>query len=396
MTSAPPRPPDTGTGPVVGRSVPPERGPSGTGPSETGHPGDLALPDRLEAALASFLDERRAAAATIDPAFGAATGDLADFVLGGGKRIRPTFAWWGWRGAGGDPDGPEVPAVLRAIAALELIQACALLHDDLMDASATRRGRPTVHVAFAHRHATARWRGRPARFGAAAAILLGDLALVWADDMLRGSGLPADVAARAAVPWEAMRTEVLGGQYLDVFVQATGDSSARAALQIDRYKTAAYTVERPLHLGAAIAGADPELVGCYRRFGADVGVAFQLRDDLLGVFGDPAVTGKPAGDDLREGKRTLLLAVAVERAAQRGSRAAVAAVEEAVGDPDLTDTTLDRVRGLLDELGAVQAVEQRIAELTGSALDALGSAVVTEPAASRLADLAVAATRRHR
>ena len=201
----------------------------------------------------------RAGAAAIDPAFGAAAGDLSEFVLGGGKRIRPTFAWWGWRGAGGDPDGPAVDAVLRAVSALELIQACALVHDDLMDASATRRGRPTVHVAFARRHAEPAWRGRPARFGAAAAILLGDLALAWADDMLRGAGLDADAAARAAAPWEAMRTEVLGGQYLDVFVQSTGDSSARAALRIDRYKTAAYTVERPLHLGAAIAGRIPDL-----------------------------------------------------------------------------------------------------------------------------------------
>jgi geranylgeranyl diphosphate synthase type I len=365
--------------------------------ADTGaHPADLALPVRLEEVLAAFLDERRAGAAAIDPAFGAAAGELCAFVLGGGKRIRPTFAWWGWRGAGGDPDGPETPAVLRAIAALELIQACALVHDDLMDASATRRGRPTVHVEFARRHADAAWRGRPARFGAAAAILLGDLALVWADDMLRGAGLPLDASARAATPWEAMRTEVLGGQYLDVFVQSTGDSSARAALQIDRYKTAAYTVERPLHLGAAIAGAGPELVSCYRRFGADIGVAFQLRDDLLGVFGDPAVTGKPAGDDLREGKRTLLLALAVERAAERGTPAAIAVIEQAVGDLDLTDRALDRVRDLLDELGAVQAVEQRIAALTGSALDALGSASVGEPAAGRLADLAIAATRRRR
>ena len=130
-----------------------------------------------------------------------------------------------------------------------------------------------------------------------------------------------------------MRTEVLGGQYLDVLHQATGDRSARAALQIDRYKTAAYTVERPLHLGAAIAGAGPDLVGGYRRFGADIGVAFQLRDDLLGVFGDPAVTGKPAGDDLREGKRTLLLALAIERAEQRGDAAAVAEIEERRGRP---------------------------------------------------------------
>jgi geranylgeranyl diphosphate synthase type I len=360
------------------------------------HPVDVALPVRLEEVLAAFLDERCAAATAIDPAFGAAAGELCEFVLGGGKRIRPTFAWWGWRGAGGDPDAPGVPAVLRAIAALELIQACALVHDDLMDASATRRGRPTVHVEFARRHADAAWRGRPARFGAAAAILLGDLALVWADDMLRGAGLPVDAAARAATPWEAMRTEVLGGQYLDVFIQSTGDTSARAALQVDRYKTAAYTVERPLHLGAAIAGADPELVACYRRFGADIGVAFQLRDDLLGVFGDPAVTGKPAGDDLREGKRTLLLALAVERATERGAHAATAVIEQAVGDPDLSDETLDRVRTLLEELGAVQAVEHRIAALTGSALDALAAAPVTEPAASRLAGLAVAATRRRR
>jgi geranylgeranyl diphosphate synthase type I len=360
------------------------------------HPVDLALPLRLEEVLATFLDERCQAAAAIDPAFGAAARELREFVLGGGKRIRPTFAWWGWRGAGGDPDGPEVLAVLRAIAALELIQACALVHDDLMDASATRRGRPTVHVEFARRHADASWLGRPARFGAAAAILLGDLALVWADDMLRGAGLPADAAARAITPWEAMRTEVLGGQYLDVFVQSTGDTSTRAALQVDRYKTAAYTVERPLHLGAAIADADPALVACYRRFGADIGVAFQLRDDLLGVFGDPAVTGKPAGDDLREGKRTLLLALAVERAAQQGTPAAAAVIEQAVGDPDLSDETLDRVRNLLDELGAVQAVEQRIAALTGSALDALEAAAVAEPAASRLAELAVAATRRRR
>ena len=365
--------------------------------ADTGaHPLDLALPVRLEEVLTAFLDERRDAATAIDPAFGAAVGELREFVLRGGKRIRPLFAWWGWRGAGGDPDSAEVPAVLRAIGALELIQACALVHDDLMDASATRRGRPTVHVEFARRHADAAWRGRPARFGAAAAILLGDLALVWADDMLRGAGLSADAAQRAVPPWEAMRTEVLGGQYLDVFVQSTGDTSARAALQIDRYKTAAYTVERPLHLGAAIAGAGPELIACYRRFGADIGVAFQLRDDLLGVFGDPAVTGKPAGDDLREGKRTLLLALAIERAGARGVRGATEVIESAVGDPDLTDETLDRVRDLLDELGAVQAVEQRIAALTGSALDALAAGAIAEPAASRLADLAVAATRRRR
>jgi geranylgeranyl diphosphate synthase, type I len=363
-------------------------------PAPDGTRSDDDLLEAVRSELTAFLDERGSEAAAIDPVFADAARSLARFVLDGGKRVRPTFAWWGWRGAGGEPDDPAAPAVVRAISALELLQACALIHDDLMDASATRRGRPTVHVEFARRHADAGWRGTPARFGAAAAILLGDLALAWADDLLRGSGLPGDALTRAGAPWQAMRTEVLGGQFLDLFFQATGDPSSRAALQIDRFKTAAYTVERPLHLGAAIAGAGPDLVAAYRRFGADIGVAFQLRDDLLGVFGDPAVTGKPAGDDLREGKRTLLLAVAEERAEAGGRTAAKDVIEAAVGDPDLDADGVERVRGLLVELGAVDAVEERITGLTVSALDALAAAPVAEPAASRLADLAIAATRR--
>jgi geranylgeranyl diphosphate synthase, type I len=357
-------------------------------------PDDGGLTAAVETELATFLRARTADSRAIDPAFAEATDALVAFVLNGGKRIRPTFAWWGWRGAGGAVDAAESVAVLRAISALELIQACALIHDDLMDASATRRGRPTVHVEFARRHVGAGWGGQPARFGAAAAILLGDLALAWADDMLRAAGLPPPALVRAAPPWQAMRTEMLGGQYLDVLHQASGDTSARAALQIDRYKTAAYTVERPLHLGAAIADAGPELIAAYRRFGADIGVAFQLRDDLLGVFGDPAVTGKPAGDDLREGKRTLLLAFAVERAEEQGRTTAREAITAAVGDPDLDAAGVARIRDLLTELGAVQSMEHRIAALTGSALDALSAVEIDEPAASELVQLATLATRR--
>jgi geranylgeranyl diphosphate synthase type I len=378
-----------------------------TGAVDTGHepfgakatpvyhrPDDGGLTAAVETELATFLRSRTADSNAIDPVFAEATDALVAFVLSGGKRIRPTFAWWGWRGAGGAVDASESVAVLRAISALELIQACALIHDDLIDASATRRGRPTVHVEFARRHAAAGWHGQPARFGAAAAILLGDLALAWADDMLRAAGLPPPALVRAAPPWQAMRTEMLGGQYLDVLHQATGDTSTRAALQIDRYKTAAYTVERPLHLGAAIADAGPELIAAYRRFGADIGVAFQLRDDLLGVFGDPAVTGKPAGDDLREGKRTLLLAVAVERAEEQGRTATREAITAAVGDPDLDAAGVARIRDLLIDLGAVQSMEQRIAALTGSALDALSAVEIDEPAASELVELAALATRR--
>ncbi len=359
-------------------------------------PADGELAGDIEAALAVYLEARTAEASAIDPHYAAAAAELSTFVLGGGKRIRPTFAWWGWRGAGGSVDAPEALSVLRAVSAVELIHACALVHDDLMDASALRRGRTTVHVAFARRHAEAGWHGKPARFGAAAAILLGDLAMVWADDMFHTCGLPQETLVRAGVPWRAMRTELLGGQYLDVLHQATRDASQAAALRIDRYKTAAYTVERPLHLGAALAGAGSELVDGYRRFGADIGIAFQLRDDLLGVFGDPAVTGKPAGDDLREGKRTLLLAVALERADRCGDDAARRAIEAAVGNPRLTAEEVEQVRDILTELGAVQAVEQRIAALTGSALDALAAASVAEPAAGELAELAVTATRRRR
>ncbi len=358
------------------------------------HPADAALTAGVHRELAAFLTEKRAHAEAVDPAFAAAVDVLIAFVLGGGKRIRPVFAWWGWRGAGGSPDESEAGAVLRAVSALELVQGCALVHDDIMDDSTTRRGAPTVHVAFADRHRRAGWLGAPERFGAAAGILLGDVALAWSDDLLRGAGLWPDALHRALVVWQAMRTELLGGQYLDLLSQVRGDESPEGALRVDRYKTAAYTVERPLHLGAAIAGAPPRLIAAYRRFGADIGVAFQLRDDLLGMFGDPSVTGKPAGDDLREGKRTLLLACGLQATAERGDNAGAYLLRRAVGDPHLSSARVDVVRELLVDVGAVRHVEQRIEALTDSALGALDGAEVVAPAGERLAELAVLATRR--
>ena len=350
------------------------------------------LPTAVTAVLADYLAERRDACAEIAEEYAGAVDDLTRFVLAGGKRLRPTFAWWGWRAAGG-LDAPA--AVLRAVSALELIQACALVHDDLIDDSATRRGEPTVHARWASRHAAASWAGDPTRFGAAVAILLGDVALAWADDMLHESGLDLAALARVRPVWRAMRTEVLGGQFLDVQGHASSDSRPETALRISRYKTAAYTVERPLHLGAALAGADARTVSGLRRYGTDLGIAFQLRDDLLGVFGDPAVTGKPAGDDLREGKLTLL--VALSRA--HPDRRTAAVVERAVGDHDLDAAGVDAAREALVALGVVDDVERRITELTASALDAVRGAdapPLTAPAPDRLADLAVAATRRAR
>jgi len=360
------------------------------------HPLDDNLCAEVHRELGAFLRAKRDEAARIDQQFVAAVDSLSEVVLGPGKRLRPTFAWWGWRGAGGCPADPRAWAVLRAVSSLELIHACALVHDDLMDDSTIRRGAPTVHIEFAARHRAAGWSGAPERFGAATAILLGDIALAWADDMLREADLWPEQLHRAHAVWQAMRTEVLAGQYLDVLTQASGDEAPETALRIDRYKTAAYTVERPLHLGAAIAGASPALVRAYRCFGADIGIAFQLRDDLLGMFGDPRITGKPAGEDLREGKRTLLLAYGLRAADEKRQTGAADLLRDAIGNPQVDESTVTEIRELLIELGAVAEVERRITTLTDSALGSLYAADLTEPAGARLSELAAQATCRVR
>ncbi|MGB3769665.1 MAG: polyprenyl synthetase family protein [Rhodococcus sp. (in: high G+C Gram-positive bacteria)] len=338
------------------------------------------------------MSAQRATVDSVGPIYADAVDELTSFVLRGGKRIRPAFAWTGWLGAGGDPDGDDVSAVVEVCSALEFVQACALVHDDIIDSSSTRRGFPTVHVTFAERHRRAGWNGNSDKYGESVAIILGDLALCWADDLVRAAHLDDGARARLAPVWSAMRTEVLGGQLLDIAVEASGDDSVEAALQIDRYKTAAYTVERPLLIGAALAGADEHLTSVYSTFGADIGIAFQLRDDLLGVFGDPSVTGKPSGDDLREGKRTVLLAAALDEADRRDP-AAAARLRAGLGT-DLSDAEVDVLRGHLIELGAVDQVERRITDLTDSALAALDSSNATEDAKTRLTAMAYTATRR--
>jgi geranylgeranyl diphosphate synthase type I len=353
----------------------------------------------IEGTLADFLASQIAALDSIDPALGCFARTARDLVLSGGKRLRPTFAYWGWRGVVGPREPVDV--VLPALASLELMHTFALVHDDVMDNSATRRGGPTAHRIFAAQHAGAGRQGDPERFGSTSAILVGDLCLVWADQLLARTPLPAATLFEVRACYDRMRIEAVAGQYLDVLGETQpGAWSVERALVVARHKTASYTVQRPLQFGLALAGPAPaggvEIDAVYAWYGAAVGEAFQLRDDLLGVFGDPAVTGKPAGDDLREGKRTLLLAVALERADRRGDDAARAAVEAAVGNPGLTAQEVERTRDVLTELGAVQAVEQRIAALTGSALDALAAAPVAAPAATQLAELAITATRRRR
>jgi geranylgeranyl diphosphate synthase, type I len=314
--------------------------------------------------------------------------DALTALLAGGKRLRPAFAYWGWRGAGGDPSLDD--AALRASAGLEFLQACALIHDDVMDGSDTRRGLPAAHRRFAGVHRDAEWLGSPESFGIGAAILLGDLCLSWADEVLLTSGFPADALARAKAVYDEMRTELMAGQYLDLLEQARGGGSVERALQVVRYKSAKYTIERPLHLGAALAGADESVVAAYSGYGLPLGEAFQLRDDILGVFGDPEETGKPAGDDLREGKRTVLIAIAVERSTPEQA----SVIRRHLGDPGLDADGVATLREVITDTGSLAHTETLIGKLLERSLASLDSADIEPQARSVLAGLAYAATRR--
>ena len=338
----------------------------------TADPHAARLRGRISAELDEFLADRRDRLVGLGPAFGVLLENLERYVRGG-KLLRPVFCYWGWRAAGGAADEP---AVLRAGGSLELLHASALVHDDVMDASDRRRGAPSAHRAFASMHRGRNWRGSDERFGTAAAILLGDLCLAWSEDMLRACGLPPDAVARAQDVFEVMRTEVIAGQYLDLAAQATPTNSLAASFEVVELKSARYTVQRPLQLGAALAGASPDLGDALAAYGAPVGAAFQLRDDLLGVFGDPTTTGKPVGDDLREGKRTVLLACGYERAGQAG----VATLDRLVGDPALDEAGVAEIRQVLRDCGADRHVEALIDERVQAGLRSLRSMPSPDPA----------------
>ncbi|HWG93526.1 MAG TPA: polyprenyl synthetase family protein [Mycobacteriales bacterium] len=343
------------------------------------------LRQRVQKCLNAFLAEQQHVLDAVSEELVPLTDALGDLVAGG-KRLRPAFCYWGFRGAG----GVDSDAVVVAAASLELFQACAIVHDDVMDDSDTRRGLPAVHRRFAALHRTEGWLGDPEAFGTGAAILLGDLCLAWSDQMLAECGMPLDRLQAACKVYDEMRAELMGGQYLDLLEQARGGGSVERALRVARFKSAKYTIERPLHLGAALAGADQEVLTGYSGYGLPLGEAFQLRDDVLGVFGDPAETGKPAGDDLREGKRTALVAMALETA----TPAQAAVVRKNLGDPHLSDDGVAALRDVITETGALGRVEALVEELLADALAALEAAPVEEEARGVLGELALAATAR--
>ena len=338
--------------------------------------------------LAEFLAQQRAvlpgAADELRPGL-----DALDALLAGGKRLRPAFCYWGWRGTG----AADCPELLAAAAALELLHAAALVHDDVMDGSDTRRGQPALHRRFAAYHAERRWRGSAAAFGTGAAILLGDLLLGWTGELFAASGLAPDALERGRPVLDLMRGEVMAGQYLDLMAQASGDGSVASALRVVEYKTARYTIERPLHLGAALAGPGSAgaITAAYTGYGRPLGVAFQLRDDILGIFGDPARTGKPATDDLRAGKRTVLLAITRARA----SPGQAAILDRCLGDPELDEAAAAEVRAVITSTGALAECERLISRHLDQALGALAPAPITAEARAALAELAVTATARH-
>jgi geranylgeranyl diphosphate synthase, type I len=398
----------------------------------TGPAGLPCVRDQVGRVLEDFLDGQR-------PVLAAISAELLPWLavieelLAGGKRLRPAFCYWGWRAAG----GTDCPEIITAASALELLHASALVHDDVMDASATRRGRPAVHRRFAARHAVGGWRGSAEAFGIGAAILIGDLLQAWTDELLHGSGLPAAALVHGRPVLDAMRTEVIAGQYLDLLSQAAGDGTVASALRVVRYKSAKYTIERPLHLGVALASAaaanaapdsatpgapgapgiavpgstapgapgsaasaasrtaplggnEQAIAGACTDYGIPLGVAFQLRDDVLGLFGDPSETGKPVSDDLREGKRTVLVAMARRRA----NAAQAEILDRHIGNPHVDEAGAAAVRAVISDTGALAECEAMIDRDVADALSAIDGAPIAEAAKDALADLAHAATAR--
>jgi geranylgeranyl diphosphate synthase type I len=321
----------------------------------------------------------------IDQRLGDVTAEIGGLLDAGGKRLRPAFVWWGHRATGAEAD----PQVLLPAAAVEVLHTFALLHDDVMDRSARRRGRPSAHVTFTDLHQEHGMSGDAAWFGVGAAILAGDLAYVWADELFDGADLPADALARGRAVFTTLRSEVIAGQYLDLRLGGELEAGERWARQVALLKSARYTVTRPLLLGAALApdrrsGVEAALA----TFGDAVGVAFQMRDDVLGLFGDPTVTGKSCLDDLREGKRTVLVLRAL-RLADASSRRLLS---DSLGDPDLTAERAHDCCAIVAESGALASVEAMIRADHARAEAAL--AAIDDPARSALSQLARSAIER--
>ena len=345
---------------------------------------------QIRSSLVSYLAEQRTYLTAIASDLTPVCDALEEFLLDGGKRLRPLFAYAGLIASGARP----TPEIIRAISSLELLQACALIHDDLMDGSDTRRGKPAIHRHFENLHQSHAMNGIAEQFGESAAVLLGDLALVWADQMLNTSGIPTPSLLAAQRIHDEMRVELMAGQYLDVRESGENSYNVERSLRIARYKSGKYTIERPLHIGAVIGRPDftesAPLLDALSRYGLPLGEAFQLRDDLLGIFGNPEVTGKPAGDDLREGKRTVLIAMTLEALDDAGKTELLAHL----GSADISSEKIEELRALITNSGSVDKVEALIENLTTQSLEAVQDPAIAPEARNFLTYIAQSAVKR--
>ncbi|MBA3605553.1 MAG: polyprenyl synthetase family protein [Acidimicrobiia bacterium] len=331
---------------------------------------------RIDARLEAVVSAERARWASFDADLAGPFDEIGRMVRSGGKRLRPAFCFWGFVGAGGDADDDRV---IDAGAALELMHAFALFHDDVMDDSASRRGASTTHTVYADEHRRAAWSGESRRFGEGIAILVGDLAFVLSDQLLLGAGV--EVWAL----WNELRLELNAGQLLDLLGAVQRERRLDKAERIARYKSGKYTIERPLHLGALLAAParGDELLPGLSRYGLPLGDAFQMRDDVIGAFGNSALTGKPVGDDLREGKPTPLLARAVAMSDDRQRR-----VLDRIGAPEMADADVAAAQQVIVDTGALAALEDVIERLAAEAVAALDRVDITVSARDGLTELA--------
>lgn len=329
-------------------------------------------------------------------------------LLQGGKRFRALFCYWGWQAVrNGEPgfdlmpsvdSSADLPSVIATASALEVFHAAALVHDDIMDKSDTRRGMPAAHKRFQELHARGEWIGNAADFGTSAGLLLGDLLLGWSDELLDSAlfSLESKESALAARrEFNLMRTEVTVGQYLDIleenaWIRHDDSELLPRAHRVIVYKSAKYSVEAPLSIGAALGGGSLAQLSSLREFGLPLGIAYQLRDDMLGVFGDPAVTGKPAGDDLREGKRTVLIALA-RPGLPGGARRLL---DELLGDPELSTQQVEMLQTAIRDSGAIERVEEIIDRNVDKAIAAIETAPLSQSARNQLIQLADTVIRR--
>ena len=363
-----------------------------------------AFRDAVSAEITAFLTEQSAVLDSMGPEL-VPVHLMASQMLCGGKRMRPAFCVWGYVAAAGMPNDFELKPLLAAAGSLDVLHVSALVHDDLMDSSDLRRGRPAAHRQFEALHANAGWLGDSAAFGKAGAILLGDLLVMWSAQMLHGAGVEQSALERTLPIVEAMRTEVTCGQYLDMVAQAhplrqrapaigslrpTIELALDDASRVVEYKAARYTVQRPCQIGAALGSGNDELYFALGAYGSPLGRAFQFRDDLLGVFGDPQITGKPAGDDLREGKRTVLVAHAYAHASDAGQKLLL----QRLGDSGLDEAGVSELQQVITESGAREAVESMINDNYERALKALHDTEMTDEGCAGLTTLADAAVRR--